>query len=160
MFKKREKMPVEDMQLDSEHRELKEAIDRLAKVVGELILIFKTANADIHSEADNNIGSKLDMLISQNQEIAKALLVLVEIQNEHRISRQVEKPVRRVVFPDPMPKIQPSINSAPARVQAAPPVPPRQQRPPVPTPIQSSPPFRFGELEPDDDEKRLMRFRK
>ncbi len=133
-------MPVEDLQFDSEqnNRELKEAIDNLAKVVGELIEIFKTANADIHAESDNNIGSKLDTLISQNQEIAKAILILIEIEGEHlpKISRQVEKP-KRMPFPEPMPRIAPSIS------------------PKTNSPQSVSPPVRFVEM--NDDEKSVMR---
>ncbi|MBI2133457.1 hypothetical protein HYU11_02130 [Candidatus Woesearchaeota archaeon] len=108
-------MPDDLLALDSgsDPQELKEAINDLTKVVAELIAIFKTASSDIHAEADNSLSAKLDTLIKQNEEIARALLILIEIEGEHlpKISKQAERKTR-LHFP-PMQRIQPSISLAP-----------------------------------------------
>ncbi len=81
-------MPDDVLELDvsgqhNSNAELREAIERLTHVVNELTAIFKTASADIHAEADSDLGKKMDILIRQNQDIAKALLTVLDVQNEH-----------------------------------------------------------------------------
>ncbi len=113
-----------DLELDSSSQEdLRDAIDRLTKAVQSLMDILKTASSDIHSEADNDIGKKLDILIKQNQDIAKALLLLLDVNSEHlpKISRQAERSHRRAYpvspmqrIPVSMPPSQPAQNPSPA----------------------------------------------
>ena len=101
-----------DLELDSSSQEeLKTAIDRLTKAVQSLMDILKTASTDIHSEADNDIGKKLDILIKQNQDIARALLLLLDVSSEHlpKISRQAERSRRRAYPVSPMQRIPASM---------------------------------------------------
>lgn len=94
-------MPDDVLELDvsgqhNSNAELREAIERLTNVVNELTAIFKTASADIHAEADSDLGKKMDILIEQNRDIAKALLMVLDVQNEHlqKLSERSESSLR------------------------------------------------------------------
>ncbi|GEM_PF-7108248 len=114
-------MPDEDIELDiSPNEDVKESIDKLTKAVESLITLFRTASADIHTEADSGLGQKLDILIKQNQDIARGILGLLELHKEHlpRISRHADpagsqtRQIRRAPMPivSPMQRIEPRIS--------------------------------------------------
>ncbi|MBI2574678.1 hypothetical protein HYV82_02220 [Candidatus Woesearchaeota archaeon] len=113
-------MPDEDIELDiSPNEDVKESIDKLTKAVESLITLFRTASADIHTEADSGLGQKLDILIKQNQDIAKGILALFELHKEHlpRISRHESagsqtRQIRRAPMPivAPVQRIEPRMS--------------------------------------------------
>ncbi|MBI3033682.1 hypothetical protein HYY72_00810 [Candidatus Woesearchaeota archaeon] len=104
----------DELELSNPNRELQDSIDKLNRTVESLISLFKTASADIHSEADSDMGRKLDTLIKQNEDIARAMLMLLEINKEHlpKISRQAERNSRRAYIAPtaPVQRIEPVVS--------------------------------------------------
>ncbi len=113
-------MPDEDIELDiSPNEDVKESIDKLTKAVENLLNLFRAASADIHAEQDAGLGQKLDILIKQNQDIAKGILAILELHKEHlpRISRHASagsqtRQIRRAPMPpvSPVQRIEPRIS--------------------------------------------------
>ncbi|MBS3133020.1 hypothetical protein J4470_02740 [Candidatus Woesearchaeota archaeon] len=70
-------------------KELKTEIRRLNTSVNELLAVFSKAYEDIKAEPNEEIAKKLDKLVEQNEEIGRALLLLLELHREHlpQISR-------------------------------------------------------------------------
>ena len=105
--------------------DLKVSIDSLTKAVEELIEIFRTASTDIHSE-NSDLGKKFDALIKQNQEMAKALVTLLDVQREHlqKSFPPETSSFRKKIAPmppvNPMPRIQPTISQGPVPVSQRP----------------------------------------
>lgn len=66
-------------------RELMNAINELSASINSLITMFKAASGNIASEQDlsKTISQKLDELIAQNEEIAKSMLLLIDLEREH-----------------------------------------------------------------------------
>lgn len=58
-------------------------IQKLTIAVQELLEIFKLAHQDIKEEPANHLSEKLDKLIDQNEEMARSLLLMLELNREH-----------------------------------------------------------------------------
>ena len=122
----------------SHNDDIKESVDNLTKAVETLLNLFKTASADIHTEGDADLGKKLDILIKQNQDIARGILALLELHKEHlpRISQnsgsgERRYRSRRAPMPTvlPLQRIEPNISISN----------PQQQRPMAPMPQMQQP---------------------
>lgn len=77
----------------SKEADLKASMDRLSASMNSLVDILKNAEKGIKTEAsmeDKTVSEKIDILVSHNEEIARALLLLLELNREHlpKISRQ------------------------------------------------------------------------
>lgn len=55
----------------------------LARAMNHMTDLFQTAAEDIKTESASDIGGRLDVLIKQNEDIAKALLLILELNREH-----------------------------------------------------------------------------
>ena len=79
-------------------RELRSEIRKLTSVINELLNVFSKAHKDIQAEPTEELNSKIDKLVEQNEEIARALLLLLELHREHlpKISKnaRVSSPLR------------------------------------------------------------------
>lgn len=64
-------------------RELRADIRRLTSVINELLNVFSKAHEDIRAEPTAELASRIDKLVEQNEEIARALLLLLELHREH-----------------------------------------------------------------------------
>jgi hypothetical protein len=64
-------------------RELRAEIRRLNTSVNELLAVFSKAHEDIKEEPNVELAKKLDKLVEQNEEIGRALLLLLELHREH-----------------------------------------------------------------------------
>lgn len=135
--------------------DLQRSMDRLTDEIRNLVKIFTTASADINAEAEAATNKKLDVLLDQNQEMAKALLALIKLQKEqldavysiatsrsehgerpHRrehpsLARESsQRPVQAYALPQPQLKTQPQLNvqsNVQLRVQPQPSVQARAQ---------------------------------
>ncbi len=68
-------------------------MDRLSASINGLVAILQSAEKGIKTEAsmeDKTVSEKIDLLVSHNEEIARALLLLLELNREHlpKISKQ------------------------------------------------------------------------
>jgi DUF438 domain-containing protein len=84
------------------------SLKELTRAINHLTELFRTAADEIKAEPEVDIGKKLDVLIKQNEEIAKALLLIMELNREHlpNISRHVKRSadaVRPKYIPKPHP---------------------------------------------------------
>ena len=70
---------------DVDSEELMAGMQQLSKSINNLVAMFKTASENIISEPDSSkiIIQKLDKLIKQDEEIAKSLLLLLDLEKEH-----------------------------------------------------------------------------
>lgn len=64
-------------------KELKTELKRLTTAVDELLAVFSKAHEDIKAEPNEDFSKKLDQLVEQNEEIGRALLLLLELHREH-----------------------------------------------------------------------------
>lgn len=70
-------------------RELRSEIRRLTSTINDLLQVFSKAHEDIKAEPAGQLAQKMDKLVEQNEEIGRALLLLLELHREHlpQISR-------------------------------------------------------------------------
>ncbi len=90
---------------DVDSEELMAAMKQLSDSINNLIVMFKTASENIISEPDalKVVSKKLDRLVEQNEEIAKVLLLLLDVEKEHlplitnntRLSAEIRTPMHR-----------------------------------------------------------------
>jgi len=73
--------PVE--QSGAAFKELRSEIRRLTTAVNELLAVFSKAHEDIKAEPTEEFSKKLDKLVEQNEEMGRALLLLLELHREH-----------------------------------------------------------------------------
>ncbi len=127
---------------------LRESVDKLTRTLDTMMVMFKDASADIHSEADSDLGKKLDILIEQNQQIARALVMLFELQKEHlpRISARSSPTMKKIR--NSVPRMQ--LDSMPPKISSQISQPPAQS-----SPIDALP--GFSEIKEDGKEK-VVRF--
>jgi len=82
-MKKKQSSPRDDS--------LKDSIERLTSSINEMLALFRTASTEIKAQpeptsnalAANALADKMDTLISHNEDIAKAILLLLELSREH-----------------------------------------------------------------------------
>ncbi|MBI3052013.1 hypothetical protein HYY74_06190 [Candidatus Woesearchaeota archaeon] len=140
---------------DSER--LRESVEKLTKAVEGLSDIFRSASADIHAEAEDDLGKKMDVLVRQNRDIAKALIMILDVQKEylprlaeHRKAKQPEHatvvmpvvtpvlPVPEQAMPPPMDAVQhdlePMMPPSPDYQELMSPLPALPSAPAVPEP--------------------------
>ncbi len=81
-----EKIPSES---NLSFRELRSEVRRLTSAINDLLQVFSKAHEDIKAEPADQLAQKMDKLVEQNDEIARALLLLLELHREHlpQISR-------------------------------------------------------------------------
>ncbi|MEM4268466.1 MAG: hypothetical protein QXK37_06590 [Candidatus Woesearchaeota archaeon] len=70
---------MEEDSLKNYIEELNQNILNLNDVISDLTSLFKEAKEDLEKDAEKSISEKLDIIISQNEKIAKAVLALAEI---------------------------------------------------------------------------------
>lgn len=70
-------------------RELRSEVRRLTSAINDLLQVFSKAHEDIKAEPADQLAQKMDKIIEQNEEIGRALLLLLELHREHlpQISR-------------------------------------------------------------------------
>lgn len=68
---------------DAGLKELRSDIRRLTSSITELLAVFSKAHEDIKTEPTAELYKKMDKLVEQNEEIARALLLLLELHREH-----------------------------------------------------------------------------
>lgn len=70
-------------------RELRSEVRRLTAAINDLLQVFSKAHEDIKAEPADQLAQKMDKLVEQNEEIGRALLLLLELHREHlpQISR-------------------------------------------------------------------------
>src|SRR3989344_3630453 len=119
------------------NRELLSAINRLSDSINKLMLLFRDANASMRQELEGSnvreLAQKLDTLIMHNEDIAKGVLALLDVNEKHlpRITyesrRVVTRPISRpthIMRPAAQP-LQPA--PRPMQPRAAPQLLPRPQ---------------------------------
>ncbi len=74
---------LRDDKVDAASPDLKQSINELNDSIQKLLKIVKQANVDLESDSKINLSAKLDTLIGQNEDIAKAILKLLELHHEH-----------------------------------------------------------------------------
>ena len=69
--------------------ELRTDIRKLTVTINEMLKVFKKAGEDLKEEPAGELSSRLDKLVKQNEEMGRALLLLLELHREHipRISK-------------------------------------------------------------------------
>lgn len=169
-------------------KELTDSIDKLSASMNDLLNLFQVAGEDIKKEEHHqpekhlssmnshldNLNKKMETLIKHNEEIAKGILVVAEMIQEHlpaisnntnKTMQHMEKQIRPMVRPAPRPvpqapmqapvqrpMPQPMQRSMPGPMQRARPVqpiqaPPVQQMPMMPPP----PPPELGQIMSTED---------
>ncbi len=70
-------------------RELRSEVRRLTSAINDLLQVFSKAHEDIKAEPADQLAQQIGRLVEQNEEIARALLLLLELHREHlpQISR-------------------------------------------------------------------------
>ena len=81
-------------------RDLRHSIDDLSKSISDLLELFRSTSEEIKGERDVDLGKKLDVLIEHQEDMAKALLLMLELMREHlpTISRHVARRKRSEGF--------------------------------------------------------------
>ncbi len=74
---------------------LQASMDKLSSSINGLVKVFENAEKGVKAEAsmeDRTISEKIDTLVAHNEEIARALLLILELNREHlpKISRQTK----------------------------------------------------------------------
>ncbi|MAG15894.1 hypothetical protein CMO88_02435 [Candidatus Woesearchaeota archaeon] len=64
-------------------KELRSEIRRLTSSINELLQVFSKAHEDIKTEPATDFNKKMDKLVEQNEEIGRALLLLLELHREN-----------------------------------------------------------------------------
>lgn len=93
-------------------KSLQEDIGKLNQAINDLVGIFKEASdqmkledkeTDIISRKIDPLFEKLDLLIDQNQKIAKGIVAVADIVSEHlpRVAPQVQRPIAHPARPMP-----------------------------------------------------------
>jgi hypothetical protein len=144
-------------------KSLMENVEVLNKSINDLISIFKEASdqmkledreTDLVSKKIDPLFEKLDMLIEQNQKIARGIVAVADMVSEALQQKAIApKPIQPQI-PQPMPRIEPEM----PRI-APPPMPemPSLNLPPVGEPGSFPPPpkpMSFGGLPPLTPPKR------
>lgn len=96
---------------------------RLSKSVDRLAELLKGAAAEMGEDPSKDMVEKLDVLIKQNEDIAKALLLLLEINREHlpNISKHVERTANASAAPRRPPIFQAAHRRLPGMNMGPPP---------------------------------------
>ncbi len=86
---------MKDKKEVSKEEQLQASMDRLSYSINSLVKILDSAEKGIKTEVsmeDKTVSEKIDLLVSHNEEIARALLLLLELNREHlpKISRQTK----------------------------------------------------------------------
>ncbi len=70
-------------------RELRSEVRRLTSSINDLLQVFSKAHEDIKAEPADQLSPKMDKIIEQNEELGRAILLLLELHREHlpQISR-------------------------------------------------------------------------
>lgn len=70
-------------------RELRSEVRRLTSAINDLLQVFSKAHEDIKAEPADQLAQTMNKLVEQNEEIGRALLLLLELHREHlpQISR-------------------------------------------------------------------------
>ena len=63
--------------------EFRSEIRKLTLAINDLLAVFRKAHEDIRAEPAAELAEKIDKLVEQNEEIARALLLLLELHREH-----------------------------------------------------------------------------
>ncbi len=63
--------------------QLRTEVKKLTESINDLLGVFRKAHEDIKAEPTADLSSKMDKLVEQNEEIARALLLLLELHREH-----------------------------------------------------------------------------
>ena len=81
-----EKIPSES---SLSFRELRSEVRRLTAAINDLLQVFSKAHEDIKAEPADQLAQTMNKLVEQNEEIGRALLLLLELHREHlpQISR-------------------------------------------------------------------------
>ena len=74
---------LRDNKVDDMSTDLKQSIDQLNGSINKLLRIVQQANVDLEADSKINLAAKLDILIQQNEDIAKAILKLLDLHHEH-----------------------------------------------------------------------------
>ncbi len=69
--------------VDSIYEKLRADMRKLTSSINDLTAVFNRAHDDIQSEPALELSKKMDKLIEQNEEIGRALLLLLELHREH-----------------------------------------------------------------------------
>ena len=64
-------------------RDLHHSIDELSKSISDLLELFRSTAEDVKAEQEEGIGKKLDVLIQHQEDMAKAMLLMLELMREH-----------------------------------------------------------------------------
>ncbi|MBI2147710.1 hypothetical protein HYU19_04495 [Candidatus Woesearchaeota archaeon] len=118
-------------------RSFEDSMNRLSKSMDALVSLFKTATCQMeeeNKEAEETakkfdpVVDKLNVLIDQNQKIAKGMVALADLLEEQQKHLAALPPSPRPAAPLPPPPIPPGMGS------------PSLPRPPMPAPLPDRPP--------------------
>lgn len=143
---------VEFESYGGKEKSLQNSVDNLTKSINSMITILKGAEKELSKEPseDHQISKKLEKLVEQNKDIAKAILLLLELNREHlpkiaahtrESSRLMRKPV---VSPRPVPRPRPRPQPMQMPLPPEPAVPHREVFPSVPQPPKPEPKKKRG----------------
>ena len=104
-----------EKQKPAKEKSLQNSVDNLTRTMNEMITILKNAEKEVLKESleEGKISEKLERMIEQNKDIAKALILLLEVSREHlpRIaaytmesSRLMRRPAQPMPRPEPRPR--------------------------------------------------------
>ncbi|MCP3682571.1 MAG: hypothetical protein GY861_07775 [bacterium] len=125
---------------------------QLTDAIIQLTNLLKAAGNDLKAESSTDLSLKIDRMISQNEEIARGILLILELQRQHlpEIVKHTKNSARQpIVIAAPVPKqpepheepiLKPLSNAQPQRPpmpQVPPPLP--HKEPPKPIPPQAPP---------------------
>ena len=144
-------------------RDLRNSIDDLSKSISDLLELFRSTSDEIKGEQDVDLGKKLDVLIQHQEDMAKALLLMLELMREHlpKISKHVarrrhaerlsdERPLVSPLQPSQVQQPLPMRRSAPSR-QPYQPAPMMRSESPLPSQAAGSAPLQMPQALPPLD---------
>ncbi len=112
---------------NTDDKSLKSSVDSLTKAINSMILLLKTAEKEVGKDQPQPELSKLfDKLIEQNNDIAKALVLLLEVNREHlpkiaahteATSKMMRRPMMHAVRREPRPEQRFEARSEPVMEQ-------------------------------------------
>ncbi len=81
--------PIVSSESSLNFRELRSEVHRLTSAINDLLQVFSKAHEDIKAEPADQLALKMDKLVEQNEELGRAMLLLLELHREHlpQISR-------------------------------------------------------------------------
>lgn len=94
-----------------EDKALQNSVNDLTKAINSMITLLKNAEKELSKDGseDHNISAKLEKLVEQNKDMARAIVLLMELSREHlpKISAHTGESTRLMKRPAAIQRFQP-----------------------------------------------------